>query len=182
MSLILVGLLLPLEQASCHCQGQTLCQYFLSRVKTHLFSTVFSPPQLPPHQLFLSLSFPFPCIRLLFAALALPTDLISSYKCGCRHTHINTPVLPRFIGTVSFGFFFLTRFESFVFCETVPDQNKSPQKLWAQISYLTVVERKNPLKRFLIMMFYVQSSLVQSISANMISQIFCFLMTLLRAC
>lgn len=59
MSLILVGLLLPLERASSHCQGQTLSQYFLSRVKTHLFSAVFSPPQLPPHQLFLSSSFPF---------------------------------------------------------------------------------------------------------------------------
>lgn len=39
--------------------SRTDTQYFLSRVKTHLFSAVFGPPRLPPHQLFLSFSFPF---------------------------------------------------------------------------------------------------------------------------
>ena len=62
--------------------------------------------------LFLSLSFPH--TRLLFAALALPTDLISSPLRGCRRTNTqkkekkkkNTPMLPWFIGDASCGFFF----------------------------------------------------------------------------
>lgn len=68
----------------------TLSVFFLSGVKTHLFSTVFSPPQLPHHQLFLSLFFlfpPFVCYSLLrhcplisYPATNVGTDTLS-------HTH-----------------------------------------------------------------------------------------------
>lgn len=38
MSLILVCLLHPLEQASCYCQRQTLCQYFFCLESRHIYS------------------------------------------------------------------------------------------------------------------------------------------------
>lgn len=70
--------------------------FFLSGVKTHLFSTVFSPPQLPLHQLFLSLSFlfpPFVCYSLLWHCplISYPATNVGT------DTHTNTPMLPLII-------------------------------------------------------------------------------------
>lgn len=57
MSLILVGLLLPLERASCHCQGQTLSIFCPE--SRHIYSALCSA-HLDSHHTSCSFPFPFP--------------------------------------------------------------------------------------------------------------------------
>lgn len=78
--------------------SRTDSQYFLSSVKTHLYSMVFSPHHLPPHQLFLSLSFPFLFPTLVCYSLLWQCPLIlypaTNVTAGTRtqtHTH-KTPM------------------------------------------------------------------------------------------
>lgn len=61
MSLILVCLLLPLEQASCHCQGQTLSQYFFFFVRSQdtFIQHCVRPTSTPTTPAVPSLSIPF---------------------------------------------------------------------------------------------------------------------------
>lgn len=143
MSLIPGCLLLPLDQASCHCQAQTLCQYFfLSRVKTHLFSTVFGPPPLPPHQLFLFLSFPFPLP-------SIPLITCPATDGGRR---------PQFIGAESFYFWFWFIWRFFVICVV---WNCSSSNWWINL-HLWAHCRCFHVMRALDVQFLLQTSSVNS--------------------
>lgn len=142
MSFIPVSLILPLEQVSCHCQGQT---HFIVQSQDTFIQSPVRPTSTPTTAAvpFALLSFSLSYIHSSFAALALPTDLVSSLHCVQANTK-NIPMLPGFIGNVSFAFLFLSRFLS----------------LWAhgtQTYFLLDISREQiPLKRCLIVIFYVQ--------------------------
>lgn len=122
---------------------------FLSRLKTHLFRALFGPPQLPPHQLFLSLYFPF--LFPTFIHYSLPWfahwSCIQSVMCAGIKTKKIHPCYQDLLGP-SFGFLFLSSFLS----------------LWAhgtQTDFLLDASREQiPLKRCLIIIFCVQFSSV----------------------
>lgn len=96
----------------------TLSVFFLSGVKTHLFSMVFSPPQLPHHQLFLSLFSLFPpfvcysqlwhCPLISYPATNVGTD---------THIHKHAPL---YLLVSSFYLYF----SHLVFCGTVPEPSE----------------------------------------------------------
>lgn len=89
ISLILAGLLLPSEQASCHCQGQTLCQDFCPES-----GHIYSPPcstHLNSHHTSCSFAFLFLSSSLRSSVILCPTNAqwanIQPLMWACAHTH-----------------------------------------------------------------------------------------------
>lgn len=117
---------------------------FLSRLKTHLFRAPFSPPQLPPHQLFLSLSLSY--VHPLFSALVCPLVLYPvctvrrHKKKKKKYTHATRIYWDC---SLSVGFLFLSGFLSLSAHGT-------------QTDFLVDASREQiPLKRCLIIIFCV---------------------------
>lgn len=127
---------------------------------------------------FLSVSFPFPYIRLLFRWPGIahwshiqPLMCVQAYiqTCPCYHD-----VLELYISVSSFYPDFSHLCSVKLFLIQLLNHLKSSE-LTAQAStnrFFDRIRAEILLKCYLNMIFYVQSSLVQSISANMISQIF----------